>query len=338
MARSSSYLPQEIIPASSWKQVVLNVVVPLLLLLGVMLVPYPSSLRYRSLDGDAEKFRWVYSRLHEQTAPLDLALIGTSRTMGAVNDSLVQAELERRYGLEIATANLGVSWQGRDMAYLMTRTVLENKACRFLVIEVQESLARTGHPLFGTLAESVDIVEAPLLINRGYFTNLWRLPRREAENVTRYLGLQLGLPVTVEDLGTLADRAHFPFSHDAVPGPAEMARMNAEFEARKQWRVLPEQLDGLEFGMPRSYLRKCVALARESGVDLVFLYLPYFGYQGSPQDEQFFREHGTLLMPPTAILEEAENWYDATHLNTAGNRLISAWLVDELARLAAAGG
>ncbi len=334
MSRNGSFLPEEIISPASWRQVAVHAMMPLAILLVVMLLPYPEVMRYRNLDGDALKYRWVFSRLHEQAAPVDVALIGTSRTMVAVNDSLVQLRLRQKYGRELSVANLGVSWQGRDMAYHMTRSLLATKDCRFLILEVQESLARTGHPLFGTLADRSEILEAPLLINRQYFPNLWQMPSREVENLTRYWGRTLGLSNPRIDLSEYAYRPYYPFSHDAVPGAQEMEMLKEAFEAKKVWRALPKGLDRFEFGMPRAYLESCVRAARRADAQMIFLYLPCYGFMASPQDLDFFRENGTILTPPGTILEDAGNWYDATHLNAVGNQRVSEWLAGELAALA----
>jgi hypothetical protein len=79
-------------------------------------------------------------------------------------------------------------------------------------------------------------------------------------------------------------------------------------------------------------LENTFALAAEKGVKIVFLYLPTYQTQSEKLLNflNFYKQHGEVWIPPTAILENTDFWLDEGHLNDAGADAFALWLADQL--------
>ncbi len=322
-------LTEESIAPAKGGHLLLTVVVPLLVLLVLCVSSYSPYLRFNRMQDDAVKLKWVYERIHFDETPIDIALIGTSRTMVGINGEALEGALVEKTDNPVRVANLAVSWQGRNMHYLLTKELLKSKECDLIIVEVQESLSRQGHKLFADLADTPDLLTAPLVINKDYFQDVSGLGHRNSRLFLESLSSRLkGNSLKYDNSSYVG--SHFISDHDTVRTAEYMAAETASFNDRKRWRVLPEKYDGFEFNFPRVYLEKIVNLAQENETRLVFLYLPYFGSGLPPKDAEFFSRNGGLLVPPNSLLANPRLWSDVTHLNTKGSELLTAWLADHL--------
>lgn len=89
------------------------------------------------------------------------------------------------------------------------------------------------------------------------------------------------------------------------------------------------------FDIERAVIRDMIALAERRGATPVFLYVPSMHVPVTPDlATAFARDFGvSLLVPPPALhaaLAAERQYYDNSHLNTAGRARFSAWLADQL--------
>jgi len=329
--RNPQIITEHVRPARR-RDVALNVLGPLLLVALLVFLPYPRYLRYREMGGDAGKIRWVYERIHDRDRPLDIALVGSSRTMVAVDDSLLQAGLADGRGGGPAVANLAVAWEGRNLHYVLTKELLANRRCRMLLLEVDENEERFGHPYFRDLADTRDVIAAPILPNPDYLRDLMHV-------VPRNLRL-----LRLEAQARFSDRAdadrppaaapYFPVVRSGDHSAGEMADLKRRRDTATAPPVLPSALTGLEYRVPRSYVRDIADLARKHGVRLVLVHVPSYEADAGVADPEFYRDLGPVLEPPAELVDDPANWSDASHLNGRGRQVFTRWLAGALADLA----
>ncbi len=314
------------------RDVAVNVLGPLVLVALLIFLPYPRYLRYREMGGDAGKIRWVYERIHDRDLPIDIALVGSSRTMVAVDDSLLQVGLADGRGRGPAVANLAVAWEGRNLHYVLAKELLAQRRCRLLLLEVDEREERFGHPYFRDLADTRDVIAAPILPNPDYLRDLMHVVPRNLRMLR--LEVQARFSAGAGTVRPPAAAPFFPVVRSGDHSAGEMADLKRRRSAATAPPVLPPALTDLEYRVPRSYVQDIADLARKHGVRLVLVHVPSYEADGGVADAAFYRDLGPVLEPPADLIDDPANWSDASHLNGRGRRAFTHWLTGALAGLA----
>ncbi len=318
----------------------------LLALTGMVLLPHERALRYRTLtDGNAPTAFWIYRRIHEDRTPIDVAFIGTSRTGMSIHSARLEQDLAAQ-GIAAHVVNLHVVRTGRNMHYAVARELLENRKVKLLLIELTEVEDRSPHPDFIYLADTRDVLGAPLFVNLGFLSDVARLPGRQAGLFVDSLLSRAGLggaalaPLRYE--GAHLDHAEFidsldgqRHSRDIVNSAEKMAQLRSAEDRAATPPLLPASLASLEYRLPRIYLDRILALAASHDTRVAFIYLPRYG---SLPESRVYQDHysqrAPLVNPAADIIGRSELWFDAVHVNWAGAQLVT----DQVARTIAAGG
>ena len=320
-----------------------------LLCVGASLLPHDPYLRYQQLSNTLQfKLEWVYDRIHHDATPIDVALVGVSRTEAGISAPAVTQALSQQLGYDVEVANLSMPQQGRNAHYAVAKQLLDNRPeLQVLVLSVVEQMPRQAHPAFRNIAETQDVVRAPALININYFSDLAFLPWRQTAlfvqsfdpeafgaksrfDPSHYEGTRLDTTLSYHSpTGNFVDR------DKVLPQPELEAQAASYFSSLRPAR-LPKELSDYEFATERVFLRKIVELAREKDVQLVFLYLPIYSGPSEPLDDGYNASDGPLLSA-TFIADEPRWFSDYGHLNRNGSPRVSAWFADELVRLEKAG-
>ncbi|MEM6726359.1 MAG: hypothetical protein AAF598_20115, partial [Bacteroidota bacterium] len=134
----------------------------LLLLSGWLLfqVPRDPKQAYHFVRQDCyEHGDWIHQRLFEQSLPVDVAFLGTSVTIHAVHDSLVQVALSSMLPQDstLEVVNLGYCRPGMDLHYTILKDVFATKRPRLVVLEIPRASNTDSHPIFANLAEAEEI-------------------------------------------------------------------------------------------------------------------------------------------------------------------------------------
>lgn len=314
------------------------------LLVAVCLLPHDRTLRFASLTEPAVvKAGWIHQRIHDDPAPIDVAFIGTSRSVFGIDSAAVEAAYRDRTGRELHVVNFGLQHLGRNLHYLLAREAIEHRTLRMLVIEVNKSEPRDMHPAFGALADPADLLDAPLLLNLSYLRDLAALPRRQVVLAARTLWRDFfgGNPGsdpadyrgphwddTYAERGTASHPVR-PRTRHADPGQLERQRVQHLSPAENKLS-LPPLLAPLEHRATLAYLRRIVALAEAHHVAVRLLYLPGYGSHSPPAFAAFY----DLLGPrwePEGVAPDSTYWLDVIHLNHAGALAMSRWLAQQLA-------
>lgn len=308
---------------------------PLLGLLAWMLLDTPDrAWAYRMVQKDCRTGDWIYRRLHHVDAPVDVAFVGTSKTMCNVNDSLLEYRLLRDHGRSLRVANFGVCRKGENVHWIIARDIIQGKGPRHLVLEVSDDLATNSHFAFPYLATAGDALGAPLWANSDYLADLVSLGwNRLVYQRERLLGIERHF----ED--PLADSLH-SFMVVANDGHADSAEMATTHRKRSDrlTQGLPTGFSRLwyaaETAPPRHYFRAIADLCKQHGTQLTLLYLPIYGTERHPPLESgFLQSLAPVWIPPDSVFGNPNLYFDNSHLNMQGARNLSDWLAAKVATL-----
>jgi hypothetical protein len=309
-------------------------------------IPHDPYIRWQDVRSEAwARLGWVYERIHFDRTPIDIAFIGTSHSMNGIDGAAVQAALAEAGGGCRRVVNFAMPAYGRNLHWLIARELLEHREVRTLVLEVMENESRKAHPVFHSVANVMDVLDAPVFINLNFASDIAHLPARQA-----MLGLKSLLPDRF-GLRPTFDPARYdgpdvdntrrvqvggvpltPLRDAALPRD-RLERQAAQARAGKDGNMLGARLEALEYRFARHYLGLILDLARARGVTVKFLYLPSYAFlQDRPRDALLYARHGEVLAPGAALAEPGY-WGDLHHLNLHGAAVLSARLGTMLATM-----
>jgi hypothetical protein len=327
---------------------VLLLAAALAMLVLVCLLPQDRYIRFRDINEPAVvKAGWIYERIHFDPTPIDTVFIGTSHSVFGIDSARVEQSCRLARGHRCASVNLALQHLGRDLHWLIAREVLETRKPKLLLIEVQEREPRAMHPAFPYLADALDIVTAPLLINLDYFPSLARLPLRQLSLFAKSASPSL-FGVRSDFDPAFYRGAHWDDTwqetgtreHPIKVQPRTRIHSAAELEAQRAHALaneggapkLPRSLRWLEYRATLIYLYKIIALAKEKGVSVRFVYLPSFDNMTTPEFLTDYEKSAPLWQMPAEIRARPEYWLDVGHLNAPGAQAFSRWLGEQVAK------
>ncbi|MFN8397416.1 MAG: hypothetical protein U0176_22525 [Bacteroidia bacterium] len=308
---------------------------PFLGLLAWLLIVTPErEWSYRMIQKDCRTGDWIYRRLHQVEAPVDVAFVGTSKTMCNVNDSLIEYRLHRDHGRSLRIANFGVCRMGENLHWLIARDILQHKGPRHLIVEVSAEMATNSHFHFPYMATAGEAIGAPLWANSDYLYDLTTLAwNRLVYQREHLLGIERQFGDQVKD----SLHSFLIVGKDGIADSSEMAGTHSRRVGRlssgpptgiKRW------IYDAEAAPPKHYYRAMADLCQAHGTQLTFLYLPIYGTERIPPFESaFLQTLGAVWMPPDSVFGDPKLYFDNSHLNMQGARNLSDWLTRQVASL-----
>jgi len=340
---------ETLMPATGRGLLALFVAAFLLCCAASLLLPHDRYIRYQQLAGTPlASAVWIYERLHFDPTPIDIAIVGASRTEIGISAPQMERVLAAKLGRTVHVANLSLPKDGRDLHYELTRELIAtHPEVKLILLSLTEHSARTGHSAFRSLADTGDVLRAPLLVNPSYFSNVVFLPYRQVS-----LFLQTALPgvfgvreVFDHTLYEGADHdtttSHWSangtwIDRDSVRSPAAIASQTSGKVAERTPVLLPARLRDYEYVLERSYTRKIAALAGRKGISVGFIYLPIYGHRFPITDLDFYRNEG-FVMNAAILADDHRNFSDYAHFNQIGTTRASRWVAARLAAMEKAG-
>jgi hypothetical protein len=110
---------------------------------------------------------WIFQRIFKDTTVIDVAFIGSSHTMSAVNDAMIEEQFDGVTQLHWHFCNLAYCGFGRNINYIVAKDLLHKKRVKLLVLEIRESEGTLGHGNFAQVASPMDVLNAPMAFNRS---------------------------------------------------------------------------------------------------------------------------------------------------------------------------
>ena len=125
------------------KQIILKIALFFSLLiipfLALYVAPYSEEFAWHYIENDCYNHgAWIFDRINHNTAPIDIAFIGSSHTIHSFQDK----KIEEMLGSNFHVTSLGYCRYGRNLEYALLRMLLEHKTPKFIVLEVHEDEER----------------------------------------------------------------------------------------------------------------------------------------------------------------------------------------------------
>ncbi len=262
----------------------------------------------------------LHDRIFHNDKPVDIAFFGTSHTKDAVSDYWLEDAL-RDKGIDMHVMNFGYCRLGRNMPYLLLKECLRTKKPKYIVLEVTEKENRDGHMDFGYMADSKELFTPVLIFNDNLIQDLFKglVVRFEAIK-QKWLGQYNEPPKRTDDYGHSADWT--------VAGEEEM-----QYQKENKMKNYKRSKGFSRWFYNQysfNYIDKTIALANEHGIKVLFLYLPEYACLDVPEEIDFYKKRGPVLLPPDSLYQIPEHWKDVKHMNDKGAGALASWIADEL--------
>jgi hypothetical protein len=274
-----------------------------------------------------------YERMHFDPRPIDVAILGDSRTALGLRASRIEEDLARA-GTPARVVNMSMVGDGRNTQWLLVRELLATKSPKVIVLAVNNRPHPWGHETFRYLASPSDIWREAGWGLHDLKKNLAYLPYRQ---------MTLFGAMIAPDLFGLNrdfDAAHYaPNGYDMTRGhttddgrfvssdqriPREVLLKEG---AANAWRInrhskLPQPLRRITDADDRTYTDLIAEAARRKGVKLLFVYLPEYEKPLPLENRGYYEAHGRVETY-LDLASHDELYIDWGHLNAAGTLIAS---------------
>jgi hypothetical protein len=312
----------------------------LVLNVTVCFLPENTYQRWKLLDSDLNgRLRWIYERIHFDPRPIDVVILGASRSQVGLSAGSIEQQLAE-HGKHANVVNFAIFNVGRNLQWAILSEIYKAKSPKVIVVEVDEPPYPFGHELFRNLASADAIVSAPKQAFHQYFDALAYLPARKLKLFGANLFPDLfGLSKQFDPEHYAQNQTEFStnFMLDGkmvdmgitVPRGILLEQISQQ-ASRLAWTA--SQYARLKGGADPVYIRKIADEAKANGAQLIFVYLPTFNGSATISDLDFLKQYGGVinngdLAPRDELFE---NW---SHLNHAGAMIATARLADAIAGL-----
>lgn len=301
------------------KRLLKNIILFCIPVLAMLIVlPVDKRSKYQGLEDDCFNHGiWVYDRIFSNEKPIDIAFLGSSRTINGIDDELITSQLKG-----ISAVNLGYCRLGRNLTYVLLKEISQEKDLKTVVVEVREKEDRYSHPIFPHLAWSQDVVLPNPFFNRDMFSDMWT---------------HFAYKIEVSQDVFYKQETAFPISEEAFGFTPHTETASTEYldEVLQKKSIQKKQLSQTEQdfhnNFSRVYLRKISNFCDQNDIELYFLFMPGYGTpQELPGQYETYQKYGKVLIPPRKIFTKQSYWFDENHLNEAGARDLSLWIADEI--------
>ena len=289
--------------------------------LALLWIPLPRHWAYNHAAKDCRHAGWINRRITEDSLPVDVAIIGSSRTLCAVNDSLLDMLLAQQ-GMALHVANLSLCRFGRDGQSAVLADLLVHHRPKWVVVEVNEREPFHTHLSYPALAAPGQLLDPVSPLNRDYFKNIWQ----GIEVRHRYVQER----IWGSTVDTVPDPQLHGFLH--IPGyefiPQEQAK---EFDSNSRPAGTPggtvrKRMDW-EYAASKAFLSRMVADCKAAGAQVAFLYLPSYSNRAAvPEEMELYQQMGRVWMPPLETWNDHRWWRDQSHLNEEATARLTTWM------------
>ncbi len=272
---------------------------PVILLLAYILnQEFSKEQKWSRINGNCPKAACLYHLIHNSAKNIDIAFVGSSRTLNAINDT----NLTRRLGLHVA--NLGYCRFGRNLQYLICKDLFENQKPKMLFIEVGVTEDWYGHFDYGNIACGKDVL---LSVSDGNPKFLRDVKTNAFMKLNLFQNKILGKHYDTSDCisGFYSEtKPHKKLKKSGlIPANSKSTRRNSEI-----------------------YLEKIIALCKQNNCAIFFHFLPnYGGHSFKPHYIDYYRKQGVVIsgLPE---LDKSKYWNDISHFNRLGSAVYSEYI------------
>jgi hypothetical protein len=333
--------------AKAWRLLLASLLGLIVLFALSLLLPDPPALRYQ-LSAHTLQFHswWIYERIHDDPTPIDVAVVGSSKVQYGVSPVVLEDDLSRQLGRPVHVAAFGMVDMGRDLHYAIVKDLLATRPeVKMVIVQVEFSPYWGGHPLFRYLGDDWDVIRAPVVSVKSYFTDLLYLPMRHILCFSESLfpdlfGVQSFQPKTYEGArvdwsdrfvkfdGSIQDNHH--------TSPPELMRSQT-LSANNKYLTLVDRLvpKSIPKAVEHTFTKDIVAVAKSHGVRVVFVNVPVFENRQPLKEPGFYQRQGPYF-DALFLANQARLYSSGPHLNHDGAIVLADWLATKIGPLLAA--
>ena len=326
---------------SSRTAVVVILLVAVLSGVGAACLPDSPYQRFQFLPVLYQHLAWIYERVHYDPKPIDVVILGPSKTLTGVSGSEVEKRLSV-LGKPASVANLSLVFQGRNAQWAILDELYKAKRPRILIVQIDEEIAPWGHPWFMYFAPSAAIVFPPSMFLHNYLPDVSFLAYRQMELFAASLFPNFfGFRHAFDPVHYAKNRNDFTTTFRGlndelvdmereIPA-AELRADHEEFKKLLHHPRLPRALAPFVEADDRVYLDKIARLALAHGTKLLLLYIPDF--DSGKLDERirrYYSQYGTVL-DYSDLAARNTLFLQWAHLNHAGAMIVSDRIAAALA-------
>jgi hypothetical protein len=316
----------------------------LLLAIGATFLPDDPYQRYQQLQGTIhDTVRWTYERIHFDPTPIDVVVVGNSRTRLGLRAAQIEQRLAEA-GKPAHVVNTSFVGEGRNSEWVYVEELFTAKHPKVVVVALSGRPHPWGHDTFRYIAPAAAVWEQARLGLYNGLKDLMYLPYRQIRLfAARLFPDAFGLTRTFDPVLYAATRTDFTHSGMTPDGRwIEMEKPVPAAELEKQakqhmgnYRLkskLPGKLRAVADADDHVYTAKIAEVARRHGAKVLFVFIP--GYAESPavQDRAFYEHMGPIQENPD-LRGQAPLYQGWAHVNAQGASVVSDRVADQLARM-----
>ena len=283
--------------------------------IALLLLPGRERMKYQGLKHDcANTGIWLHDRLDSNERPIDLAFLGSSRTINGIDDALVDSLL----GPEVSCVNFGYCRYGRNLTYHLAQKLILSRAPKTLVVEVREEESTQGHPIYPYLCSDQDVFWSYPLLHKRYFADIY----------THFsYKIQLNQAHWYRSMGNGVLRWE---DHGFAPSKGVISPEDAQVALEESGKEMtPSRV--LELLFPKYYIEQLAQLCSAYDVELIFLYMGGFkSASEEPGQLEFYEQFGKVIVPGKDHRNLPGHFHDRDHYNEKGANKFSHWLGEKL--------
>jgi len=297
------------------------------IVLILFFIPINKRFAYHFIKGNCyDHGAWMYDRIYENEMPVDIAFIGSSRTLHAINEPLVEEKLNKATNGGFHVLNLGYCKQGRNFQYAVLKDLLSKKHPKLVVIEVSEDEQRSSHPSYPFIADTKDLLVAPFL-NQYYIGDLFKSLTMRWEYIKNKL--------VFHDDKYPIDLSAFGYGSSTRVASEQEAIDNDRYWQRRLCRGYDGTWNKFLDSYPLYFLQKSIDLLNNKGIEYCFLYIPSMKKDVTQSVfHSYFEKKGKVYSISPNKYDKIDFWMDGTHFNDKGSDTISHdisnFLIEEL--------
>lgn len=258
--------------------------------------------------------QWIEDVIFDSPEPIDIAFLGSSHTINGIQDSLAGTLLSRNQNLR--AVNLGYCRFGPEMNLIVLRDLLEHKKPRLIVIELNETVITSSHPMYPYFSSNEDLIpdnffnqNVPANFYHGFLTRLTEI-RNTCFNIS------------VDEIRSGYNR----FGYRGYPSGAI-----PDLHVRDHVKVASQGfIRRTELSYSFAWHERIKNLCNAHDCKVCYVYLPAFHEALQPLEGiSEFERYGPVFIPGQD-LRQKEYWRDQDHLNDLGSNQLTVWLCEQI--------
>lgn len=293
--------------------------------------PYQRWQLVEPIDGGLfAKLRWAYERIHFDDRPIDVVVVGPSKTFFGASSLEIERQLSE-LGQQEHVANFSVPGEGRNLNWAVLNEVFKAKSPKVIVVGITEPPGLWGHDMFKIVAPPGAIAFPPAPLLHNYIGDLAHLPNRQVKLFFARLFPNLaGLRDSFDP--DIYARTKRDYSTGRFTVEGKRVDMEAEVPANillAQPLIQSQETAMTQFltwccndGDDRVYLRAIADLAKAHSAQLIFVYYPNYKVSQPLSDRAFLAQFGAII-DNRDLAQDSRLFYNRSHLNHSGAMIVS---------------